>query len=179
MDHSNDDKFDKTIRRPTSRTETRESSKKITEEDLTCQQCQRLYKRPRMLQCLHVFCTSCLITNLYDKSGAYSFIVCHICNAQTKLPESGLLGLPVDMVFSPMVDKDGDFDETPCTCCKMLDKAVAQCNNCDMFLCPFCVNAHETMEKMFSWHKVSTICNSSIILVGPISSKTPNLNKKI
>ena len=174
MEHNDDNtssentalgEFDKAISRRMSVAETIESSQKVVEDDpTTCQICQKRYKRPRLLQCLHVFCTSCLIMNRETKKNGFSIIQCHICNEITTLPPGGVLDLPVDVMFSAMVDEDGDFDERPCTTCKRVDNAVAQCNNCDAFICQFCEFAHDVMTKFFSWHKVSTMSNLELLV---------------
>ena len=55
-------------------------------------------------------------------------------------------------------------------------KAVAQCDSCDAFVCQACKKTHDDMERFFRFHRVSILCSSSIIHVGPISLTAPNLN---
>ena len=137
------------------------SQKQLHDKDQRCQLCQKQYKWPRMLlQCFHVFCTSCLVANTTRNSDASRIIQCHICSEITTLPTGDVLGLPVDMVLSAMVDKVGDFDEMLCTCSLRKKEVHVPCNprdGCDMYMFVSRHSAGEpsTSWRIFSWHSVS------------------------
>ena len=136
------------------------------EEDITCQLCQEKYHRPRILSCLHVFCTGCLEKQVEDcnegnegseaenAAAKMGIIQCSVCSQNTLLPRDGVQGLPLDDVLSSLVDaNEGDDVQILCTSCKAQEKAVAQCSDCANFLCPGCVTAHQFM-RCFENHKV-------------------------
>ena len=137
------------------------------DEDHTCQLCQDKYSQPRILSCLHVYCTGCLEKQVEDcnegneaanAEGAagtkMGIIQCIVCKQNSLLPPEGVQGLPLDSVLAMVVDKsDSDDGLILCTCCKAQEKAVAQCSDCANFLCPGCVTAHQFM-RCFENHKV-------------------------
>ena len=95
--------------------------------DTCCQLCNEAYKQPRVLSCLHIFCTECLekqvesltinseekseseteevpasivatVTEALD-SSENGVIVCSVCKQETVLPEKGVEDLQLDHVM--------------------------------------------------------------------------------
>ena len=135
------------------------------EEEHSCQICNKKYEQPRILSCLHVFCTACLEKQVEngedteDKMKDESPIVaeavqCITCKQETRLGTKGVANLPLDDVFLSTVEgASGEDAQIVCTSCKAKEKAVAQCSDCVSFLCAGCVTAHQYM-RCFENHKV-------------------------
>ena len=148
-----------------------ESPSPLVNEDHICSCCEEKYKQPRVLSCLHVFCTECLQKKLKveadeenhdenqnaDKESSHNtgLITCSMCKQETVLGENGVAGLAQDYVLVNMMDISAIEDmQIICTSCKAKEKAVARCSDCANFLCPNCVTAHQYM-RCFENHKVS------------------------
>lgn len=136
-------------------------------EEQMCRICDEKYKQPRILSCLHVFCTACLEKQLEEDAehdtvlgavnGLKNSIKCPICKQVTPLTDKGIDGLPLDTVMANILDMAAmDDPQIVCTSCKAKEKAVARCNDCASFLCPNCVTAHQYM-RCFENHKVTPL----------------------
>ena len=129
-----------------------------------CQLCSKRFKQPRVLSCLHVYCTPCLEKEINVINGegteekaepkVKDSIICTMCKQETKVPKNGIEELPLDTVMSNILEMSA-IEEMAivCTSCKAREKAVARCNDCVSFLCPNCVTAHQYM-RCFENHKV-------------------------
>ena len=135
-------------------------------EEQMCRACNEKYKQPRILACLHVFCTPCLEKQVEDGDGDYlaeraglpkDRIKCTQCKQITSLTSKGIEDLPHDTVMTNILDMAAMNDpQIVCTSCKAKEKAVARCNDCASFLCPNCVTAHQYM-RCFENHKVRKV----------------------
>ena len=138
------------------------------DEDHVCSICGDKYDHPRILSCLHVFCTNCLEKLVEDcnKDGIEAdkdassvasnmkIIRCTTCDQATRLSVNGVSSLPLDTVLMLLVNEDSGEDAVIlCTSCKAQEKAEAQCSDCANFLCPGCVTAHQFM-RCFENHRV-------------------------
>jgi len=143
-----------------------------------CQICRKRFQQPRVLNCLHVFCSGCLDRLVEDKEGVGDgdatakvgakssskvapagtemeqvSLVCPSCSQETKV--GGVSELPLDVVMMNAMDmSDINASRILCTSCKAEEKAVARCSDCASFLCSNCVTAHKYM-RCFENHKVS------------------------
>ena len=144
-----------------------------------CQVCKKRFQQPRVLNCLHMFCSGCLDRLLEDKEGVGDgdaaaelgvgssskvasagteleqvTLVCPTCKQETQV--SGVSELPLDVVMMNEMDVfDITASRIACTSCKAEEKAVARCRDCASFLCANCVTAHKYM-RCFENHKVSS-----------------------
>jgi uncharacterized protein YbaR (Trm112 family) len=131
-------------------------------EILRCRHCGQQYRQPRILQCLHVFCTDCLekiavtpgpeSAGIRDDSSGMTVLACPVCQQETRT--WAVEKLPIDLIMMNLMDV-ADIRERRmiCTSCKAQEKAVARCSDCASFLCPSCVTAHKFM-RCFENHKV-------------------------
>jgi hypothetical protein len=68
-----------------------EEFEEYVQEDYLCSICDEKFKEPRVLSCLHVFCTNCLKNQVEpktpddDASDANSEIICNTCQQETRL----------------------------------------------------------------------------------------------
>lgn len=110
--------------------------------ELHCQHCKEPVSDPKILTCLHAFCSPCLEKNK---------LVCPLCNLDS------IEGILNSILFS---STDTNTNTEPfhstvrCTGCKhkKLD-AVARCVDCANYLCSNCVMAHQFMH-CFEGHRV-------------------------
>ncbi|XP_046549835.1 protein PML-like isoform X10 [Haliotis rubra] len=93
----------------------------------------------RMPCCVQSICQPCL--EVY--SGGNKAISCPICRHQHNLP-GGVKSLPKETVILKTLDylKIQKGLHLPCTDCPDKETAQAQCDNCGVFLCSTCLNAH-------------------------------------
>ncbi len=125
-----------------------------------CTVCKEVFKQPKILPCLHVFCRDCLIA--VTGPCALSTMMCPICQEQISMPGDGVDGFmdsyfTADVVATSLVTKttgvwycdvcaaDGDHIE-----------AVARCQECGERMCQSCTRAHRRM-KATSSHQVVNI----------------------
>jgi len=127
------------------------------EDSLKCHLCGQLYTDPRVLPCLHVFCTACIVqlvsSALKEEPGGV--MECPVCQQRAALPDGGNVScLPLDVVMLNARDvADVRRGKVVCTGCMSHRNAVARCVDCCAFLCASCVSAHQLMH-CFENHKV-------------------------
>ena len=145
-------------------------------EDHLCQICGDKLELPRVLSCLHVFCSKCLEKMVEQDTPNDSTnqdsakqcilggeITCPECKQVTRV-DRGIESLQEDYVLANMIDMVAiEERQIICTSCKAKEKAVARCSDCANFLCPNCVTAHQYML-CFENHKVSLAIDISILV---------------
>ncbi|XP_028993341.1 tripartite motif-containing protein 45 [Betta splendens] len=125
----------------------------------TCNVCRRLYRDPRILPCLHTFCSDC-IGRLEPLSGDASSpvtVLCPECDFEVDLPASGPAGLStdhlaLDEVFLEALATDGPLG---CDLCGE-GGAERRCDVCCVNLCAFCCEAHRRQKRTAS-HSVQAL----------------------
>ena len=136
-------------------------------EELTCAICQDLLNEPKILPCLHSFCTGCLkewsgrLANL-DPSKRH--LECPLCRAKVLLSTSRAVEeLPSHFSAIRLVEivrlqqQAGSKKVTPiCQHCDDNEKAVSSCSECSIFLCEFCEKAHKK-AKATKQHKICSL----------------------
>ena len=136
-------------------------------EELTCAICQDLLNNPKILPCLHSFCTGCLKEwsgRLANLDPLKRHLECPLCRAKVLLSTSRAVEeLPshfsairlVEMVR--LQEQASSKKVTPiCQNCNEGENAVASCSECAIFLCEFCEKAHRR-SKSTSQHKIVTL----------------------
>ena len=136
-------------------------------EELTCTICQNLLNKPKILPCLHSFCTGCLkewsgrLANL-DPSKRH--LECPLCRAKVLLSTSRAVEeLPSHFSAIRLVEivhlqeQAGSKKVTPiCQNCDDEEKAVSSCSECAIFLCEFCEKYHKK-TKATKEHKIISL----------------------
>ena len=136
-------------------------------EELTCAICQDLLNEPKILPCLHSFCTGCLkewsgrLANL-DPSKRH--LECPLCRAKVLLSTTRAVEeLPSHFSAIRLVEivrlqeQAGSKKVTPiCQNCDDEEKAVSSCSECAIFLCEFCEKYHKK-TKATKEHKIYSL----------------------
>ena len=103
-------------------------------EELMCSVCMQLYKKPKLLPCLHVFCLKCLndITS------------CPVCQDEVAVPESGAMEtLPSCYYLKNLLDilaiTESGNSKAYCGKCEDKEEASRYCFCCGGFWCNDCI----------------------------------------
>jgi len=118
----------------------------MTSNSATCKKCDQPYTDPRILSCLHSFCTKC-IKLLIEEEGSKT-IRCPTCETSTSIPEKGIEAIPQNTYLSHqrMVAKlESQIRESSNECSECTryppQPIVAFCYTCQ-FLCKICHEQH-------------------------------------
>lgn len=124
-----------------------------------CNMCRRLYRDPKILPCLHTFCSDCIgrlepfsasARSQRDGDAAEAerpavtvTVLCPDCDFEVDIPASGPAGLStdhlaLDEVFLETLVRDGPLG---CDLCGE-GGAESRCEVCCVNLCEFCCQAH-------------------------------------
>lgn len=131
---------------------------KLTEE-LTCPVCHEIFQEPKILPCLHFYCTKCLIELTTKFSPGLPFS-CPECRAETILTSDEVQTLPtaffvnrLKTVYFTMSKAHGRTDVICELCTTSGVLATAFCRQCTLFICEFCKQAH-TRFKPYRGHSI-------------------------
>lgn len=115
-----------------------------------CGICHETFTNPKVLPCFHTFCESCL-----ERSQEHpDKLTCSRCQQECILTSGGISGLLADFAVSSLLEAQDEYSSVYCTSCKSKSSdAVARCYDCEHFLCPHCVMAHQFMH-CFEGHRV-------------------------
>ena len=140
-----------------------ESLLKNLKEHVTCSICFDTYTKPKTIACLHTFCCECLERHALT-SQKQGFYPCPECQAQIGIPEGNRFDdLPSSFLHNSLlsllaVRRSGEGNEISCSTCQKKSAEINYCFDCEKFMCPDCVKAHEVFrETMFEGHKVTPV----------------------
>ena len=136
-------------------------------EEITCAICQDLLNEPKILPCLHSFCTGCLkewLGRLAKLDPSKRHLECPLCRAKVLLSTSRAVEeLPSHFSAIRLVEivrlqeQAGSKKVTPiCQNCDDEEKAVSSCSECAIFLCEFCEKSHKK-TKATKEHKIISL----------------------
>ena len=143
------------------------------QDTVNCTVCLETFKGPKVLPCLHTFCTGCLgrigSSGRSTSPGAMvkqevsvstsSTLVCPQCRAEHAIPDGGVENFVtnfsiVGSVRSAAVKKQGT--SVLCEECVSSEPAIAHCTQCSSYLCEYCSGAHKKMKR-FCDHDVISL----------------------
>ncbi|XP_022096185.1 uncharacterized protein LOC110982220 [Acanthaster planci] len=138
---------------------------KISTDHLECSICTNRFSQPKVLDCLHSFCSNCLVQLLARESLSQrpgSTLKCPLCRRETttndvrELPDNFTLSALVEEVTIQEKLLEDQGAEITCQACEEENPAEAMCIDCDHFLCRECRLAHGRMVMMKS-HQVHAL----------------------
>ncbi|XP_022086172.1 E3 ubiquitin-protein ligase TRIM56-like [Acanthaster planci] len=134
---------------------TAEILEKIGERHLECSICYKRFTDPKILNCIHSFCLTCLKYLRESQDPLAVKIQCPLCRRDTELGRNGVEDLPTNFTLSALVEEfaiqeqllQGQGSEIKCQCCEGKSQAVSFCMDCAHFLCKDCQNVHESLAR--------------------------------
>ena len=140
-----------------------ESLLKNLKEHVTCSICLDTYTKPKTIACLHTFCCECLERHALTNQKQ-EFYRCPECQAQIRIPEGKRFDdLPSSFLHNSLlsllaVQRSGEGNEISCSTCQKKSAEINYCFDCEKFMCPDCVKAHEVFrDTIFQGHKVTPV----------------------
>ena len=140
-----------------------ESLVKNLKEHVTCSICLDTYTKPKTIACLHTFCCECLERHALTRQKQ-GFYPCPECQAQIRIPKGKRFdNLPSSFLHNSLlsllaVRRSGEGNEISCSTCQKKSAEINYCFDCEKFMCPDCVKAHEVFrETLFQGHKVTPV----------------------
>lgn len=139
----------------------------ITDQTCICSICCKTYRLPKVLPCLHTFCSECLETYIgksINQNGQKSF-QCPLCELQVEIPSGSVSGqyanaFPDDTFMFKLVESFNVLKEDKnCDICERREEtipAVNWCMDCYDALCETCIKVH-LHGKITSGHVVMSI----------------------
>ncbi|XP_071823482.1 E3 ubiquitin-protein ligase TRIM56-like [Apostichopus japonicus] len=128
----------------------------MIDEILSCPICSDVLDAPKILQCLHRFCTKCLEDTLRYQNPFEGSFQCPICRQDTELPPDGVEGIKNDFVIEAILEKlkleqelKQKKKERSCSSCdEIMLSAEAFCADCGGLVCKECYQPHKTMKSL-------------------------------
>ncbi|XP_030834789.1 tripartite motif-containing protein 2-like [Strongylocentrotus purpuratus] len=130
-----------------------EALKNVIGQSLECPVCLNTFTDPKILSCSHTYCKACL-DNLLECHDNVQMLRCPVCRAETQVPNRDVSKLPASLALKSLIE-DMKNQQQFCTNCKSENKpqAVVYCQDCGMYLCITCHNAHSLWQN-FIGHEV-------------------------
>lgn len=124
--------------------------------DIHCALCNDYFDCPKLLECFHTFCQSCLLKKI---KSSHKFIFCPICRHRSNIPKEGIEKLIDNVVAASLVAAARKEQAVAdCIVCKLHNEqkaSVGQCLDCSDMMCQDCCEKH-TYSRLTAKHKVVT-----------------------
>ncbi|XP_002741656.1 tripartite motif-containing protein 2-like [Saccoglossus kowalevskii] len=118
---------------------------------LTCAICNNRFNQPKVLSCLHSFCTGCLES--YESSNGGE-LECPVCGKDER---RSIRDLPHNTLAMGLIDLKTILGSNEATKCNVCDKdAAVRCYDCADFLCEDCEKVHKKM-KLGKGHRMTSL----------------------
>ena len=110
---------------------------------------------PKLLQCFHTFCKTCIKTNA-QLDGQVNIFKCLQCASSTELQElNDVKGLEISPIHSRILQVLSFVEnQKVCSVSASHSGATFQCLDCDRLLCDECLSYHSTFTQD---HKVVSL----------------------
>ncbi|KAI1885161.1 hypothetical protein AGOR_G00217340 [Albula goreensis] len=140
----------------------------VVNTKVVCRVCKNFYRDPKILPCLHTFCTECIrqlepfsLSSVKEVSSQLSptlgdqtsmTILCPECDSEVDLPPAGVDGLATDHLALDEVFLETMLSENCQLVCDLCNEGDAEkrCAVCNVNLCEFCCQAHRRQKKTSS-----------------------------
>ncbi|XP_038079459.1 tripartite motif-containing protein 45-like [Patiria miniata] len=132
----------------------------ILQGHLECCICHNRYHEPKMLECSHSFCLTCLQELQKSQKRTDDKIRCPLCQSETILPAGKVAKLTTNYGLICLVEEvtqhehlKGQMPKVICQTCDEKNEAVSRCMDCECFLCQQCQTAHQRFAA-FKTHNI-------------------------
>ncbi|XP_034430722.1 tripartite motif-containing protein 45 [Hippoglossus hippoglossus] len=128
-----------------------------------CTVCDRLFRDPKLLPCLHTFCSDCIgqlepfsrplssLSPEQEPDRAAVTVLCPDCDSEVDLPPSGPSGLSTDHLALDAVFLETLLSDRPLSCDLCGEGgSESRCEVCCVNLCEFCCQAHRRQKRTAS-----------------------------
>ena len=116
-----------------------------SDKEVSCALCEKPYRDPRLLPCLHAFCFDCLQKELDDSTDRQASLLCPTCSEPIPLP---IDELPRHVYLLNQANTVRRLHELKavgrCENCNGEGEACAFCYDCGLRICERCVQCHKT-----------------------------------
>lgn len=128
-------------------------------EQMKCAICMDMLKEPKVLQCLHTYCKSCLQSTV--ENGRIS---CPSCRQSTAISDTGVEDLPSNFLYNRLLEiievrNTNSRQEIVLNCenCDEKSKSKHFCFDCQHFMCENCKVVHNKLKAIRETHRVHKI----------------------
>ena len=122
----------------------------------TCEVCfeNMMDKNPRLLLCLHSFCSECL-----EKLMKHGSILCPTCREKTIVPNKDIKMLKGNFMLQKVKEHLDKMHNSSKSLCQLScsEPADVKCQECSQLLCNDCIHKHNEVKK-FRDHKLQRLC---------------------
>ena len=151
---------------------------------MVCPLCSEPFSDPRILPCLHSFCSQCLCKKVQDSEPRQQ-VKCPVCLRTVPIPLEGIAAVPQNLHLAFEVEVAGYVtkmtgpSEVSCDFCAIACTGIAVgfCCTCRNFLCKGGQESHSRVPQL-SCHKVLGLDKESAILLPSLMTPTyPNCSQ--
>ncbi|XP_035673187.1 tripartite motif-containing protein 45-like [Branchiostoma floridae] len=154
----------------------------ISGDFLECTICMEPFKDPKILPCLHTFCTDCLEKFVRKQGDGNDKFPCPTCRTETELPGGGVAGLKNNFFVLSLRDTvdthkslvSKEDDKVPCDNCEV-NVASHGCVLCEEFLCDECARVHRRAKRTRDHEVIGVVELKELLLTKPPSVKSTPL----
>lgn len=131
--------------------------KKRIKQQTTCLYCEKVLKNPRLLPCLHSYCSACLKKFVKEDED----VVCPTCFENHGAAKVDVESMAKDVLGESLIHMgmtgEEDEAETKCSSCDaIMAEAVDRCLDCSEFMCRECSDIHRRMRQTRD-HEIITL----------------------
>ncbi|XP_071807347.1 uncharacterized protein [Asterias amurensis] len=147
---------------------------RITERHLKCHICTDHLKEPKMLECSHSFCLSCLHQLAKKEERSSHMLTCPMCRGQTLLTGKGVVDLRTDFKMTSLIEEIKQHENAlerqkdkqalgigwnvP-ACNKHPHKGlIMYCNKCKKLVCTTCIGKDHTKHPVIELDEALEKC---------------------
>ncbi|XP_050398275.1 E3 ubiquitin-protein ligase TRIM56 [Patella vulgata] len=121
---------------------------------LNCSICLNDFKKPKILDCFHSFCESCLsdYVRKYEENGEF---MCPLCRRTILIPTGGVKDLASNVYIEERQSVHQPKSNPPCNICDKDIQSQFRCKDCDKFLCDSCKTTHDLFVSGLNHYVIS------------------------
>ena len=133
---------------------------------LTCPVCLDDYTNPKLLHCMHAFCSKCLEGIFKKDTTGNHTVTCPVCRKETRVEGIAVLqsAFYIESLFEIKRDLEASHERRHCiqksvVCNTHVTEAEFYCNTCNEFLCTVCTRG---VHKLHSFDSIPTAAQKEV-----------------